>query len=511
MNPPQSTARNRFVSLAVFGFLWCFLAKHLSIYWGADPQYSFGWLALAIVPYLAFLRWTCRPGPETGNSPLARGLFYAAAIAIFPTWLVEQPNPDWRLVSWALALEVVVVLLCAVYFAGGKRWLLHFGVCVCFILTTVPWPYDVEISITQGLMRIVTAVTVEILNLVGITALQHGNVIEVGTGMLGVDEACSGVRSLQATVMVSLFLGELYRGSWRKRLLLLLFGVLVAFVCNVCRAFLLSWVGATKGIDAVSEWHDPAGFTILTVCFFIQWGIAAVFFEKNPQAFQKPDPTPSHALPRGLAAGFAIWLTLVLTGTEMWYRAHEGGKIITWDFAWPETKPQFTKVSIPKKAAEMLKYNDGRGASWTGSDGSQWSVFFLKWSAGPVRTRLLARSSHRPEVCLPSAGYVLKQDRGIVDVAAQNLSIPFRALEFDEEGRQAHVFYCVWEDSTSNAQSVRNSWNSSIVRTAAIQSVLQGERTRSEQVLEVVVTGVPPGRDLDEMFRQEIAPQIRAQ
>jgi hypothetical protein len=73
-------------------------------------------------------------------------------------------------------------------------------------------------------MELATSVTVELLTLFHFP-VQHGNVIEVRTGFLGVDEACSGRRSLQATLMVSLFLGELYRASWIPRAILILIGV----------------------------------------------------------------------------------------------------------------------------------------------------------------------------------------------------------------------------------------------------------------------------------------------
>jgi hypothetical protein len=68
--------------------------------------------------------------------------------------------------------------------------------------------------------------TVASLNLFHISAVQHGNVIEVKTGLLGIDEACSGIRSLQATLMVSLFLGELYRAATLRRVVLIVCGAL---------------------------------------------------------------------------------------------------------------------------------------------------------------------------------------------------------------------------------------------------------------------------------------------
>ena len=66
----------------------------------------------------------------------------------------------------------------------------------------------IEQPVIQGLTRLNTALTVEILGLLGIPAVPQGNVIELATGSVGIDEACSGIRSLQATLMISLFLGE---------------------------------------------------------------------------------------------------------------------------------------------------------------------------------------------------------------------------------------------------------------------------------------------------------------
>ena len=66
-------------------------------------------------------------------------------------------------------------------------------------------------------------------------AMTPGVVIETGAGPVGVDTACSGIRSFQASVMVGLFLGELFRYGFLRRMILLLGGIGVAFLCNVVR------------------------------------------------------------------------------------------------------------------------------------------------------------------------------------------------------------------------------------------------------------------------------------
>src|SRR5205823_5525377 len=186
-----------------------------------------------ISAYLFLVRWRTRPAAELSQAAVARWTYWIAAFALLPTWLVLQPNPDWRLLGWLLALEIVLLSLCAIYFWGGRSWLRHFAFSICFILVAVPWPGAVEDSILQGLTEAATRLTVGCLNIFHIAAIQHGNLIEVNTGLLGVAEACSGLRSIQATFMVSLFFGELYRASGVSRVALVLSGAVIAFLCNV--------------------------------------------------------------------------------------------------------------------------------------------------------------------------------------------------------------------------------------------------------------------------------------
>jgi Transmembrane exosortase (Exosortase_EpsH) len=169
----------RILPLIVFAALWFLLIKHLSLYWITDPQYSYGWFGPVICAYLLFIRWITRPSTEPAISRRVEWVFWIACAAFLPTWLVEQPNPDWHLLTWLLTLEVIILSLCAVYFMGGKSWLRHFAFGICFILTTLPWPGGVVAFITEGLMQIATWLTVAFLNLFQIAAVQHGNVIEV--------------------------------------------------------------------------------------------------------------------------------------------------------------------------------------------------------------------------------------------------------------------------------------------------------------------------------------------
>jgi exosortase len=236
----------------VFAGLWFLPSKHLSVHWSVNPQYSFGWFGPFICAYLLFNRWKTRPPTEAVSFRRLEWIYWIVCFLLLPTWMIEQPNPDWRAISWLLSLEVVTLSLCGVYFVGGRSWLKHFAFSICFILTTVPWPAGVEAFVAQGFMRTSTSVTVWLLNAISMPALHHGNVIEIATGQLGIDEACSGIRSFPAAVMFSLFLGELCRMTWKRRLILIIGGVSIAFLCNVGRTSLLCWIAGKAGVESVS-------------------------------------------------------------------------------------------------------------------------------------------------------------------------------------------------------------------------------------------------------------------
>src|SRR5260370_11288472 len=219
--------------------------------------------------YLFWKGWRNRPSPEPPAwTALAIVVIIFAAALFLPIRFIAEANPDWRLLSWLLAIVVTTMTLSFLYLIGGRGWLSHFAFPILFFLVAVPWPVRIEQIVIQDLMRIVTAINVTFLQLAGVPALQRGNVIEVGTGFIGIEEACSGVRSLQATLMVSLFLGELYYFTWSRRLILIVIGALLAFVCNVVRTAILVWAGSTSVPKSIEAWHDPAGLTIFMACLF---------------------------------------------------------------------------------------------------------------------------------------------------------------------------------------------------------------------------------------------------
>ena len=70
-------------------------------------------------------------------------------------------------------------------------------------------------------MQGVASVTADAVGIWGIPALREGNLLQIWNGTGGIDEACSGVRSLQTCIMWGLYPGALFRLPPVKRVLLL--------------------------------------------------------------------------------------------------------------------------------------------------------------------------------------------------------------------------------------------------------------------------------------------------
>ena len=255
----------RLTAWVIPGALALWLFHHLHFEWSLNEQYNYGWAVPFLAAFVFYLRWPTRPAAR----PKSSGAFTAAGWAILafllPVRLIEEANPDWRLLSWVFALLVVTYWAIALARAGGGGWVRHFAFPICFPLVSVPWLVQIENAIVQGLTRAVAYVSVEIASWAGIGAYQLGNVIQLPNGFVGVDEACSGVKTLQAAIMVALFLGELLRLNTPRRIVLLLLGAGWVFACNVARATTLVLVAATRGVEALKDWHDGVGTAVLVV------------------------------------------------------------------------------------------------------------------------------------------------------------------------------------------------------------------------------------------------------
>jgi exosortase len=498
------------VAFVALGLLWLELIDQLKGEWWLNAQYNYGLIVPLLLVYMLWKRWRTRPAPTAPTRIVFSVLLLIASAALFlPIRFVAEANPDWRLLSWLLAIVAITISLVFIYLGGGAAWLRHFAFPFFFFLVAVPWPVRIEQLVIQDLMRAVTALNVIFLQLAGVPALQHGNVIEVGSGLIGIEEACSGVRSLQATLMISLFLGELYFFNVTRRFMLVVIGVVLAFVCNVFRTAFLVWIGTNRGATGIAAWHDPAGLTILIVCLFGLWIVSLVMLRHGSA------PTPFTAEPRLLPRRFnlapfallALWLFLSEIGVQVWYRSHQIVSSSRWAVRWPESESNYKSVPIAPEAESLLQYNEGGGASWEGADGHQWLMFFFRWFPGRTAARFV--KVHRPDICLPASGRTMQRDNGLRMLTVNGQSLPIRSYRFEDRGAPLHVFYCYWDARSSYENAAAAAMEDWSFR-GRLRAALHGRREIGAQILEIVVWGYQDDTEANEALARELGRVVRA-
>ena len=289
--PPQSAAAARAdglstsalsaIVLGLAALIWLPACMRFSIEWSLNAQYYYGWAVPFLALYLAYERITGCPPAMTPARPVIPILFIVVLALPQPFLrLVSEANSDWRLIEWSMAFSAAGISFGLFYLAGGWPWVRQFAFPVLFMATAVPWPVGMETTLVQGMMRLNASISADFVSLCGVPAIAEGNVIQLPTGTLGVNEACSGIRSLQSTLMASIFLGGLYQLPIFARVVVALVGIGLAFVLNIVRTVFLSWQGAFHGIEATEKWHDSAGFAILGVVLVCLWLISR-FLEKR--------------------------------------------------------------------------------------------------------------------------------------------------------------------------------------------------------------------------------------
>lgn len=492
----------RWWKLVPVAAVWLLALWGVSNHWRTNPQYGYGWFVPLLALHAAWFRWQSRPQPSRPWRG-AQALGGLVCFLLLPTWIFSLPNADWPLVNWVFVGEAVAITLCVVAATGGASWLRHFFFPAVFVFTAVPWPDQLEAPLMHAMMQTVAAVAVAGLDLIGVSALQHGNLIEVASGVVGVDEACSGIRSLQGALMASLFLGELYRFGSGKRLLLVGLSLLVAFGSNILRAGFLAWSAARGGVGAVTEWHDPAGWTTLAACVVVLFLLARYLGRNEFPAVAPARRAAPAALPSWVAPAVLAWVGLTVGAAEWWY--YDGAPIppSRWRWVQPEGSQ---RQAVPAKANAYLHYDEGTALSGRCEDGGQWFAYQFDWAYGPAFTRLAAQM-HRPDICLPAAGTELRRKRGLVPFELAGETLNFRAYEFEHQGSPIFVYHGIWQ-----FRSTRGSQHGVLAegkQLASWQSVLWRERDLGQQISETVLLGYSDAAAADAAFSR-LLPQLMA-
>ncbi|HEX8280799.1 MAG TPA: exosortase/archaeosortase family protein, partial [Chthoniobacterales bacterium] len=242
----------------LFVGLWIWAIWTCAEHWRGNPNYSYGWA----VPLLALafgLRRYWQSGREISERWALAAVHavslvitsVAAAAIVFGLEFARQQMWHPQIVLGLICLLPIAFSLAVSFFIGGRALLRAEAFPVLFFLTAVPWPPRIEQPITSTLMSWVAVTTAEVLHWMGVEAQTSGGAIALRTGLVGITEACSGIRSLQAGIMFGLAMGEWFLLRPARRLALLAVAIALALLTNLARTLALSLQAEWHGVAAV--------------------------------------------------------------------------------------------------------------------------------------------------------------------------------------------------------------------------------------------------------------------
>lgn len=272
-----------------------FVAWDQSHWWRIKEDYSFGWLVPLFTGFVVYDRWRAiraaaaacaAPGSPraTGIGKLVTrigagsmlgggallfllGAFYRAGAG------TSQPG------TLALTLGMIGLALPLLFLnapetpspaaARGRddarlRLVALFLFPVLVWLVSAPLVSVVETQLNLFLLRKIVTLVSFVFDLLGLPIEQQGNLLVLPTGTVGVEEACSGIRSLTACLFAGSFLAAVFLDRWWKKVGLVAVALGLAFLTNLARGLFLTAWAYRRGAHAIEGTvHDVAGYAVL--------------------------------------------------------------------------------------------------------------------------------------------------------------------------------------------------------------------------------------------------------
>jgi exosortase len=175
------------------------------------------------------------------------------------------------------------------------RWALPAFVLLVFIL---PWPWQVDLLLTQPLRRFATLCSTFALQVLGMPALARGNIIVINELEVGVVEACSGLGMLMTFFALSTAVAFSVRRPRFDKVVLFLSAVPIGVMMNVARitvtVFLFQYASAEV---AKVVFHDVAGWVMMPAALAVLWlELVILGWLWLPEEKSRPVPLPRRAV-----------------------------------------------------------------------------------------------------------------------------------------------------------------------------------------------------------------------
>jgi exosortase D (VPLPA-CTERM-specific) len=398
----------------------------LMVKWWQREDYTYCYLIPFVVLYLLWKKREaieCIPSRPSwaGLVPLVFGL------ALF--WLGELGGEYYTiyLSSW-------FVLLGLCWMDMGWRKLKVILLPVGFILTMFPMPNFIYFNLSLKLKLISSRFGVWVLQVVGKTAYQEGNVIDLGFTKLQVVDACNGLRYLFPLIVLAILVAYFYRSVWWKKVLVVFSAIPLSIFVNGLRIASVGLLYSVWGVQvAEGFFHDFSGWAIFMISIGILllevWVLDLLIPHRQNDANMATNPltrgresdsegrssTSSKvswwafaSTPRFLAALLLMGATAATAQTVDFREATPISRSLK---QFPLRVGQWVgqPEAMEKKVIDKLKFSDYIIADYLNGDGK-----VVNFYTAYYENQRKGESIHSPSSCLPGGGWVFHEAGQII-------------------------------------------------------------------------------------------------
>ena len=222
-------------------------------------------------------------------------------------WMLWQKIDDFRLLPiqpeprvllligllslvWFTALVVdvqvvqhfalVLLIQSSIWMMLGRQAVIQFFFPLAYLIFMVP----VGQGLISPMMEFTASFTVSLVQLTGIPVYQDGLYFTLPSGNWSVVEECSGVRYLIASLALGTLYAYITYESLKKRLIFILFSILVPILANSLRAFGIVMIGHFSDMQlATGMDHLVYGWVFFGIVIFVMFMAGSIWADPRPE------------------------------------------------------------------------------------------------------------------------------------------------------------------------------------------------------------------------------------
>ena len=411
--------------------------------WMEQDQYSYAVLIPLIFAYLIKERWALITSSKISSSFLGLLIVFAGYLFfLFGTFSFH---------GFTSRFSFLIMLSGFMLYGLGWGVFKRLVFPLSILLFMIPFPELLDRIFSVKLRLISSALTEQLLHLLGISVFRQGNIIDIGTMQFNVVDACSGMNYLLPLLCLAIIIGYFFSKSLWVRFFLFISAIPITVALNVIRIASTAVIAdywtreiASGFMHAFSGWLlFMLGFVLL----FIELKILVRFFKQKPNSTLRNKPTQK--IERKYVNESIGPLPIIVT--VCLFAIFIGGY-----YAIASKKANFPVPNLSDLPRVIDGYKEGKmvpedkGIKAFSSVTDSITCVYTKNEADPIvvyigyyrTTPNLKGFIHTPEVCLESTGWKVKEINNYeLRVADDSLMINCRLVFSERPGIKQVLVY----------------------------------------------------------------------